>query len=149
MNRPADHRKLFLSRLDSRQEAVGLSDRALSLMVTGKPDLVRDLRRRKTLPRIDIMQRLAAALHCTVEYLMGETTIIDHDDSDILSASDIEILEQFVMEALKYRGELPPEVVAELAVGAFRDHHKEGYQPDDLRKVLSLYAYAKRDEDKR
>lgn len=58
-----------INRIDERLEALGLTDRKASLLATGKPDLIRDIRRRGSLPKIEALAQLAEALETTVEYI--------------------------------------------------------------------------------
>lgn len=60
----------FIDRMDRRLKEVGLTDRAASLTATGKPDTIRDIRRRGTRPRTDTVTALAEVLETTVEYLL-------------------------------------------------------------------------------
>jgi phage repressor protein C with HTH and peptisase S24 domain len=59
-----------IARIESRQAALGLSDRELSLRAVGKPDLVRDMRRREGLPRGDRLAEIARVLGTTSDWLL-------------------------------------------------------------------------------
>jgi SOS-response transcriptional repressor LexA len=59
----------LLDRIDERLAVMGLTDRQASLLATGKPDTIRDIRRRKRLPKIDTLAALAEVLETTVEYI--------------------------------------------------------------------------------
>ena len=64
----------FFDRVDRRREEKGFdSDRALSLAVNGKPDLIRDAKRNQRLPKGDNLAALAKALDTTVDWLMHGT----------------------------------------------------------------------------
>lgn len=64
-----------IERIDERLAALGLTDRRASLLATGKPDLIRDIRRRGSLPKIEALAALAEALETTVEYIkFGQRT---------------------------------------------------------------------------
>ena len=61
----------IVSRLEERIEALGLSDREVSIRATGKPDAVREIRRGKRPSDMRIRQ-LAEALDTTPAFLRGE-----------------------------------------------------------------------------
>lgn len=60
----------FIDRLDRRLKELGRSDRSVSLDASGKPDLIRDIRRKGTKPKQDLLVALAEALETSVEYLL-------------------------------------------------------------------------------
>jgi len=61
----------FFERVDRRRLEKGFdSDRALSIAVNGKPDLIRDAKRNQRLPKGDNLAALAEALDTTVDWLM-------------------------------------------------------------------------------
>jgi SOS-response transcriptional repressor LexA len=61
----------FFERVDQLRDAKGIeSDRALSIAVNGKPDLIRDAKRKQRLPKGDNLASLAEALGTTVDWLM-------------------------------------------------------------------------------
>lgn len=60
----------FISRIEDRIAAVGSSDRQVSMAVTGKPDLIRDLKRRGVQPSGERLDRLARELGTTSEWLL-------------------------------------------------------------------------------
>lgn len=59
-----------LMRIDQKLESRGLSDREASLRAVGKPDLLRDMRRRQGLPRGDRLAALAQVLGTTADWLI-------------------------------------------------------------------------------
>lgn len=59
-----------LIRIDQKLESRGLSDREASLRAVGKPDLLRDMRRRQGLPRGDRLAALAQVLGTTTDWLI-------------------------------------------------------------------------------
>ena len=61
----------LLERIDQRLLALGLNDRAASMKATGKPDAIRNIRRGR-LPRADTLDRLATALACSSDWLLGK-----------------------------------------------------------------------------
>ena len=63
----------LLERIDQRLAALGLNDRAASMKATGKPDSIRNIRRGR-LPRADTLDRLATALKCSSDWLLGKAT---------------------------------------------------------------------------
>lgn len=68
--RETDTCERFFERVEAlRPEGVSL--RQLSLSVTGKPDLLRDVKRRGHLPTADNTRRLAEELNTSVDYLLG------------------------------------------------------------------------------
>jgi phage repressor protein C with HTH and peptisase S24 domain len=60
-------------RIDAQRETLGISARELSLRVTGKPDLIRDLRRRGHAPSADNLSRIAEVLDVSVDWLLGRS----------------------------------------------------------------------------
>lgn len=58
-------------RITALREARDLSERQLSIAVTGKPDLLRDIKRRGHLPSADNLARIAQELETTTDYLLG------------------------------------------------------------------------------
>lgn len=59
-----------LERIEQKQAGLGLSDRELSMRAVGKPDLLRDMRRREGLPRGDRLAELARVLGTTSDWLL-------------------------------------------------------------------------------
>lgn len=66
-----NQREIFAERLQERIEDLGTNNRAVSVAVTGKPDLVRDTLRRRSIPNAAIMNRLAEVLETTSDWLLG------------------------------------------------------------------------------
>lgn len=65
----------FLKRMDALRVEKNLTDRALSMEITGKPDLIRSIRKRQVLPKGDNLMRLANVLGTTTDYLLGGAEI--------------------------------------------------------------------------
>ncbi|GAA3794748.1 hypothetical protein GCM10022600_15200 [Qipengyuania pelagi] len=63
----------LFDRIEPLMADLGISARELSLRITGKPDLVRDIRRKGHKPNADNLHAMANELGTTVEYLMGGT----------------------------------------------------------------------------
>lgn len=61
----------MLERIDLKLAERGLSDREASIMATDKPDLIRDMRRGKGVPRGDRLQALARVLGTTSDWLLS------------------------------------------------------------------------------
>jgi phage repressor protein C with HTH and peptisase S24 domain len=59
-----------LERIEAKQAALGVSDRELSMRAVGKPDLLRDMRRRQGLPRGDRLAEIARVLGTTSDWLL-------------------------------------------------------------------------------
>lgn len=60
-------------RIDQKREEAGLSPRALSMQATGKPDAIRDMKRRGNLPSAASLARIADVLGTTTDWLLGQT----------------------------------------------------------------------------
>ncbi len=60
----------FVDRMNRRLTELGLSDRAASITASGKPDLIRDIRRKGVKPKQDLLVALAEVLETTTEYLL-------------------------------------------------------------------------------
>lgn len=72
MSRTAE---ILLERIRQRREELGItSDRALSLEITGKPDLIRDVHRKGHLPSADNLAELARRLDTSTDWLLGRET---------------------------------------------------------------------------
>lgn len=63
----------LVDRIEQRRTALGISARELSLRVTGKPDLIRDVKRKGHAPSTENMMRLAEELGVSVDWLLGVT----------------------------------------------------------------------------
>ncbi len=64
-------REIFNERLRQRIAELGTNNRAVSLAVTGKPDMVRDAMRRTSIPNAATVARLAEVLDTTSDWLLG------------------------------------------------------------------------------
>lgn len=60
-----------LERIDSKLAQHGMSDREASIAAVGKPDLIRDMRRGKGMPRGDRLAALARVLGTTSDWLIN------------------------------------------------------------------------------
>lgn len=60
----------LLARIEAKLAESGMTPRQASMLATGKPDLIRDLRRAKGLPRSDRLDNLARILGTTAEWLL-------------------------------------------------------------------------------
>lgn len=68
-----DSTSTLAHRIQRRLEALNISARQAGLRAANNPDLVRDIRKGKTVhPRIDTLQKLASVLECSVQHLMGD-----------------------------------------------------------------------------
>lgn len=67
----------LLARIEQRRAELDISERELSMRVTGKPDLVRDVRRKRHFPSTENMVKLAEALNVSFDYLTGITNTPD------------------------------------------------------------------------
>lgn len=67
MAKPID---VLVERIDSRASELGLNDRRVSMLATGAPDAIREIRRGK-MPRGERLAQIAAALETNVDWLMG------------------------------------------------------------------------------
>lgn len=68
----------FLAFIDQiRADNGNESDRALSLRTTGSPDTIRDIRRYRHIPGRQKLERMADALHVTVDQLLGRSPTPD------------------------------------------------------------------------
>jgi phage repressor protein C with HTH and peptisase S24 domain len=91
----------LFERIDAQRAELGITARDLSMRVTGKPDLIRDLRRRGHAPSADNLSRIAEVLDVSVDWLLGR------------SASKAPVLSEvrFADRALDWNGpkpDLPP-----------------------------------------
>lgn len=106
--------EILKERIAQRLDELQLTERAVSLAATGKPDLVRFIRTRGTVPSADKIIALAAVLECSAAWLMGKS-------DDPTPGEDMKpIIERFggrdrapaaEAEDRKHRRELADEVV--------------------------------------
>lgn len=73
----------LIERIQQRMDALGISARELSLRTTGKPDLVRDIRRKGHAPSAENLARLARELDVSVDWLLGRSFASDPVASEI------------------------------------------------------------------
>jgi phage repressor protein C with HTH and peptisase S24 domain len=59
-----------MARIERKLDQHGFTERDASLKATGKPDLIRDMRRRRGLPNSDRLKRLAGLLGTTTDWLL-------------------------------------------------------------------------------
>lgn len=68
----ADDAEIFLANVTKILAARGMTERALCMAATGKPDTLRNARRRNALPRVQALRDIADALGVTVEQLLRD-----------------------------------------------------------------------------
>lgn len=69
-------------RLTERLKAVGLTERKASLLATGKPDTLRFMRTRGTMPSFSRMFAIAQVLKATPKYLFGQTDVNEFEKNE-------------------------------------------------------------------
>lgn len=89
----------LFARVDALRERQGVTERSLSMQVTGKPDFIRDLRRKGHLPKGENLERLASTLGSTTDYLLGRAATPDQVRSEVRLAD----------RAVDWRGPIPGE----------------------------------------
>lgn len=67
----ASERENLFERITQKREELGLSERALSIAATGKPDVIRDIKRGKGMPNAAVLGQLATVLGTTSDWLLG------------------------------------------------------------------------------
>ncbi len=72
----------FFARIEALRPQ-GVSLRQLSMTITGKPDLLRDVKRKGHLPTADNIRRLAEELGTSVDYLLGSVNNPDPVRSEV------------------------------------------------------------------
>lgn len=72
---------LLLERIQGRLDVLGISERKASLIATGRPDAIRYIRTRRSVPSMGRMMKIAAALETTSSYLVGLSEVSDADQS--------------------------------------------------------------------
>lgn len=70
-------------RIDQKREEAGLSPRALSMQATGKPDAIRDMKRRGNLPSAAALARIAEVLGTTTDWLLGQADSSEQPRSEV------------------------------------------------------------------
>lgn len=78
-----DKRKILAERVRQRLEELGKTPREVSIAVTGKPDLIRDIFRAKRLPTGPIFLDLARELETTTEWLLGDAQASEQVQSEV------------------------------------------------------------------
>lgn len=72
--------ELLRKRIKERLKELGISAAAVSLKATGSPDTIRSwLRNADSSPRVDTLEKVAAELHTTPEWLLGRTDAADNN----------------------------------------------------------------------
>ncbi|MBD2842682.1 S24 family peptidase [Erythrobacter rubeus] len=66
---PGEHR--MIDRVERKRKELGISARELSMRVTGKPDLIRDMKRRGHDPSVENTRGLAEELGVSIDWLTG------------------------------------------------------------------------------
>lgn len=77
---------IFFERLDQKLAETGKSDRAISMLVTGKPDLIRDCRRKNSIPSSNNLHKLAQILHVSTDWLLGGDVVEIPSDATLREA---------------------------------------------------------------
>lgn len=98
MRRMKTTSEILQERVTQRLKDLNLSARAASLMVTGKPDLVRFIMTRQTVPSGDNLLALALVLKCSASWLVGRSDVMTPDRFDALA---IEAHERFQKEKVE------------------------------------------------
>lgn len=65
----------FIDRVETKLDELGISARAFSLQVTGKPDFMRDIKRRGHLPSASNLDHVADVLGVTTDWLVGRSEV--------------------------------------------------------------------------
>lgn len=77
----------FFARVEARMEEIGIkSPRDLSVKVTGGADFIRDLKRRKHIPKGENLDRLAVELATTTDWLLGRAESPEQIRSEVALA---------------------------------------------------------------
>ncbi|MEO5605582.1 MAG: S24 family peptidase [Novosphingobium sp.] len=66
-----NEREILAERITNRLKELDLTARNVSIQATGKPDVIRDLQRRKSTPNGPTLARIADALQTTSDWLLG------------------------------------------------------------------------------
>lgn len=94
----ADDTHTLLDRIEEKLAERGISARELSMRVTGKPDLVRDIKRKGHVPTAENLAAIAEQFDTSVEWLLGRSAHDGPMHSDV-SVRDL---------APGWRGPTPP-----------------------------------------
>lgn len=87
---PNTQETTVFDRITQARDELGISERQLSMDVTGKPDLIRDIKRRGHLPSAENLSRIAQRLGTTTDWLLGTSEAPDQ------VRSQVELLEKRV-----------------------------------------------------
>lgn len=71
----ASAREILSHRVPQRIAELGTNARAVSMGATGKPDTIRDMLRRRSMPNAETLERLAEELQTTTDWLLGKTDV--------------------------------------------------------------------------
>ena len=119
-------RDAILKRVDERLEALQMTQRSAEMKAFGKPDVIRNWRRKVVLPRIDTLMQLAPALETTVEWLLsGDSTVY-------APASDLTPLEQNIDSV---------RVTGRVAANSWMDVDEMDFSYEDIQHVPSASGY--------
>lgn len=116
----SDHAALF-ERIGEKLDQHGLTAREASMLATGKPDAIRDLKRAKGMPGADRLTSIADVLGTTVEWLI-------HGPGELADRADLA------------RSRVRSEVIGGGPLGA-ADVRRE-FRPEDRLPALPLYGSA-------
>ena len=86
MNDPID---ILINRVAQRLLDLGISERAASIKATSKPDAIRYIRDRRSMPSAMRLEQLAAALETTSDWLLGKTLAAENSGGRRALAPDI------------------------------------------------------------
>lgn len=76
-------RKILTERINERLAALDLSARTVSMKATGKPDVIRDMLRRRSSPSGPTLSRIADILGTTTDYLLGRAATPEQPVSEV------------------------------------------------------------------
>lgn len=119
----------LLERIETKLDQHGMTPREASLLATGKPDLVRDLKRSKGMPSGERLDRLAQVLGTTVEWLIrgGEEGDAEARAAALREKVKTEVAAVAGDTRLMFHGEEPLKALPLLgtAIGGTVDHLDE------------------------
>lgn len=79
----ANEREILSQRVQQRIEELRTNARAVSMDATGKPDTIRDMLRRKSIPNTAILTKVAERLDTTTDWLLGRTDTVTQVTSEV------------------------------------------------------------------